>query len=102
MLLIFFLIVYDITYCYFINFITVNAFGKGSNVPCKIVILISFIKTQAIYYLIKKVKLYLLTNTITFLELQYEYRLSPTIRRRYLSNYRMLNTFVPRKNNTYL
>jgi hypothetical protein len=47
MLLIFFLIVYDITYCYFINFITVNAFGKGSNVPCKIVILISFIKTQA-------------------------------------------------------
>jgi hypothetical protein len=47
MLLIFFLIVYDIAYCYFINFITVNAFGKGSNVPCKIVILISFIKTQA-------------------------------------------------------
>jgi hypothetical protein len=42
--------------------------------------------------LIKNVKLYLLTNTITFLELQYEYRLSPTIRRRYLSNYRMLTT----------
>ena len=36
------------SFYYFINFITVNAFGKGSNVPCKIVIWYHILKLKQI------------------------------------------------------